>query len=370
MNPFKYGRVVGNEDFCPRPELENKLFNHIKSCQNVLLEGERRMGKTSLVFETSHKLKNYHLLYTDILEIKTSDDFCRRLLKSIISLEKKAGFTQKIFQSLSQLKPTLSFDPISGSPSLSLDAAIKLRPENIEALMDLIEFESKKKNLVVVFDEFQDILNLKDTQETLALLRSKIQFHSQIAYIFAGSIRNKMNYIFTDPTSPFFKSAVTLYVDAIDQKDFSVFIQKKFKQGERELSEELLAKIFETAEHISGDIQQICGVIWEITSEKDKIGIDIIPQALELIYSHELKAYETTLSQITSQQLKCLLALTHLEGQAPLSSHFIKFTGIRQASSISKALSRLEHLKIIYKYQSIYKFINPFFKSWLKTKNL
>jgi hypothetical protein len=40
MNPFKYGQVVFDDDFCPRPKLEKALNSHISSAQNVLLEGE------------------------------------------------------------------------------------------------------------------------------------------------------------------------------------------------------------------------------------------------------------------------------------------------------------------------------------------
>ncbi len=69
----------------------------------------------------------------------------------------------------------------------------------------IFNITNDRKPLVVVFDELQDILNLKDKKETLAILRSKIQFHTAIPYIFAGSIRNKMDEIFNHPSSAFFK---------------------------------------------------------------------------------------------------------------------------------------------------------------------
>lgn len=132
MNPFKYGRVVFDEDFCPRPELEKALKNYIASAQNVLLEGERRTGKTSLVYQTIRGLPKFRLLYIDILEIKTVDDFCRRIIKAAVSLERKSGMTEKLLKSLAHLKPALTFDPLTGSPSLSLDASVKLKPGYIE----------------------------------------------------------------------------------------------------------------------------------------------------------------------------------------------------------------------------------------------
>ena len=52
MNPFKYGCVVDGEFFCPRPELERQLRAFAESGQNVVVQGERRMGKTSLIKHT------------------------------------------------------------------------------------------------------------------------------------------------------------------------------------------------------------------------------------------------------------------------------------------------------------------------------
>ncbi|MCP4155811.1 MAG: ATP-binding protein, partial [bacterium] len=199
MNPFKYGRVVFAEDFCPRPVLEKQLKSYIASAQNVLLEGERRTGKTSLVYESVRNLDKYRLLYIDILEIKTTDDLCRRIVKAIASMERKGGFAAKLFKSLAHLKPAMSFDPLTGAPSFSLDASVKFTPDSIEGLLDLIKTVGEGKKLVVVFDEFQDILNLKDASAALAILRSKVQFHTDIPYIFAGSVRNQMDEIFNDP---------------------------------------------------------------------------------------------------------------------------------------------------------------------------
>jgi AAA+ ATPase superfamily predicted ATPase len=369
MNPFRYGQVVLDKDFCPRPELEKILAEYIDSAQNVLIEGERRTGKTSLIYQVMRKLKKLRLLYIDIMEIKTVDDFCRRVIKAIVSMEQKSGTVERIFKSLAHLKPSITFDPLTGSPSVSLDTSIRLKPDTIEGLLDLIETENKKKKMAVVFDEFQDILKVEDAPAALALLRSKVQFHSDIPYIFAGSVRNQMNEIFNDPGSAFFKSAVTVNVGTLDKEIFSEFLQDKFQLENRTISRDLLEKIFEIAQEVPGDVQQLCSALWETTLPGNNITADTIPSALELIYSRELKGYETTMAQVTAQQFRCLLALARVGGESPLSSGFLKAAGISQPGSVKKALNRLEKLRIIYKYKGEYRFINPFFRSWLIYKN-
>ena len=57
MNPFKYGETVNGENFCRRPELSRTLRGYVEAGQNVVIQGERRMGKTSLVLETVRGMK-------------------------------------------------------------------------------------------------------------------------------------------------------------------------------------------------------------------------------------------------------------------------------------------------------------------------
>ncbi len=370
MNPFRYGQVVFDEDFCPRPGLEKDLRGYIFSAQNVLLEGERRIGKTSLIYQAVRSLESRRLLYIDIMEIKAVDDFCRRMIKAIASMERKSGKMEKLFKSLAHLKPVMTADPLTGVPSLSLDASVRLEPDSIEGLMDMIEAENNRKPVVVVFDEFQDILNLKEAAAVLAVLRSKIQFHTVIPYIYVGSVRNKMNEIFNFPDSAFYKSAITLSVGVLDREVFSEFLRGKFQLGKRKVSQALLDKVFEIAQDIPGDVQQLCGAVWETTSYNDSVGEKVVPAALKLIYSQELKGYEASLSLVTGQQLRCLMGLARMGGQSPLSSRFVKAIGITQPASVKKALNRLVQLRIIYRYKKEYRFINPFFKAWLVYKNL
>lgn len=369
MNPFKYGQVVSEEDFCPRPELLKQMVGFIKAGQNVVLQGERRMGKTSLICEAVRKAKKHRMVYVDLLEIKTADDFAKRVIKAIVSTEGQAGMMEKLVKTLAQLRPSVSIDPFSGQPSVSLDPRVTLRPDSIEAILDLLQGMQEHKAITVVFDEFQDVLNLRDSKETLALLRSKVQFHGDIPYVFAGSIRNKMSDIFNSPDSPFFKSAIAVDVDSIDPTVFSAFLREKFKKGRRKITDETLAGIISTAESVPGDVQELCGALWDTSSPGNRITKECFSSAYELIFSRESKGYEAVLVQVTGQQLKCLTGLARLGGKSPLSAGFLEGVGITLPASVKKALNRLVQIKVIYRYQGEYKFINPFFKLWLLWKN-
>ncbi len=371
MDPFKFGQVVSGKDFCPRPDLIKQVRNYIKQGQNLYVQGERRIGKTSLIYEVCHHLKNYRTVYVDLFGIKSSDILAKRIVKAIISMEQKeSGFFSKMFEKFSHLRPTFTVEPMTGLPSISLDAAVKMTPDDIETVLDLIAaMQTPKKPVVVVFDEFQDILKLKDADETLAMMRSKIQFQSNIPYVFAGSLRNKMDEIFIDPESPFFKSAVLVAVGPLSETSFKNFIIKRFKNGGRSINANSLDRIFEIAGNISGDIQQLCSALWSISTTGDSIEQNSIPKAVELIFAREAKIYETDIITISEQQFKCLAGIARYGGRALTSSQFLMKIGIPSSASVLKALERLIQLRILLKSGDEYKFTNPFFRAWLLYKN-
>lgn len=364
MIPFKYGSVVSGEDFCGRREAVRELTQLIRSRQNVLIQGERRIGKTSLIYETSRRMKDFKTLFVDVMEIKTSHDLCQRMIKAIISLESQSNLLNRILKYFASFRPKLGVDPITGLPTVSLDPSVRLEPDALEGIFDMIA-SLKQKNLIIVFDEFQDVLNLKDAKRTLAVLRSKIQYHDRIPYIFAGSIRKKMDQIFTHPESPLFKAAIPITVGPIRKKDFMPFLKKKFRIGKRTISEEALGRIFDLTDLVTGDIQQFCEALWNVTSYGDAITEENLKRAFELIFARESGSYELIIAELTALQLRCLAALARLGGDAPTSAEFLKESGIRQPSSVTRALSKLSSRKIIFTKDKAYRFVNPFFRAWL-----
>jgi hypothetical protein len=178
-----------------------------------------------------------------------------------------------------------------------------------------------------------------------------------------------MSDIFTNPDSAFFKSAVSLEVGPLDAKAFRKFLTDKFALGKRAVSHEVVQKVFEIAEDVPGDVQELCGALWETTSYKETIQESHIKGALELIYARESKGYEAALVLLTERQAKCLAGLARMGGKSPQSAAFVQGIGFALPESVKKALNRLVQLKIIYRRQGEYKFVNPFFKSWLLWRN-
>lgn len=362
--PFKFGQVVQGKDFCGRADLLRHVMTRIESSQNIVLIGERRIGKTSLIHEAVRKIGGLNMLYVDLMGIKSVDALCKRMLYGIVLMEKRESWIVEIMKSLSHLRPVFSLDP-TGVPTVTFDATVRLQADSIPEVMALIKSVAGKKRIAVVFDEFQEILNLKDANEAIGLLRSSVQFQGDIPYAFVGSIRHKMEWIFSSPDSPFFKSAILINVDFLSYDEYSKFLIKRFKEGKRKVDCKAMTTVFDIADNITGDVQQFCRALWEVTKKDDTITEKEIAEAMNLIFADEGKSYEIFLGLLTDLQLKCLYGLAQKGGENIYSSDFVRATGGQSTAAISKHIASMIRKNILYKKGKEVKFLNPFFKIWL-----
>lgn len=364
MRPFKYGCVVSGDNFCSRPELERQLRDFALSGQNLVIQGPRRIGKTSLIIHAIGGMRGMRLIYIDLYAIKTISDFCARVMKGISKATSEMSFLKKALQVAFRLRPVIAVDPHDGSTTISVDARAASEPNSLNAVMEPLEKLTSDGKCCVVFDEFQDILNLDNARGILAEMRSSIQFQEHTPYFFSGSIRNAMMSIFDDMDSPFYKSALAFSVGEIEPRVFSRFIASRFAQGNRRITNLVIAQILAFAENISGDVQELCEALWETTNEKDEITTDNFGAAFELIFSRERGGYETIVDRLTSAQFSVLKAMAKERTAQPQSIEFISKIG-RPASTIQRVLGKLLAERVIFHSNGTYKFSNPFFREWL-----
>jgi uncharacterized protein len=131
MNPFKYGMVASGKDFCGRKALLKEICDHVASSQRIAIPGERRIGKTSAVFEAIRRCKNAQMLYVDLPGIESVDGMCRKILKAIVVKEQKKGRLEKVFKAMAHLKPSISIDPVTALPTVSFDSSIEMKADSI-----------------------------------------------------------------------------------------------------------------------------------------------------------------------------------------------------------------------------------------------
>ncbi len=362
-NPFRYGCVVADSFYCPRPSLERQLAGFIRSGQNVVIHGERRMGKTSLINAVVRGMRGWRMLYVDLLNVQTVGDVCRRIVSAVRNMEQKASLFEKALKLLPRLRPVMKIYPSTGEVGFGLDARAADDPYAVEEVLDMLARVAANGRTVIVFDEFQDICRLSDVQTVLALMRGRIQFQGDIPYVFTGSVRSRMIDLFDNPDSAFYKSALTLCVGEISRDSFAEFIRKRFEDGHRRVSDETVRAIMTTVADVPGDVQQLCEAAWSITT--GNVGIEDIDPALQVVFMREGDKFENFCERLSPVQFKLLVAIARFGGREIQSRSFLDEAMIGNAASARKAATRLCELRYVYPFRGEYRFTSMFFRAWL-----
>ncbi len=369
MNPFKYGCIDDGGYFCARPQLAKQLEDYVSTGQNLVIQGERRMGKSSLVTNTVRGMRGYHMLYADFMDVRTVADVCNQIADGLARFEADDTIFKRTVTAMAHLRPTMSVDAMTGMPTISVDSVASQNPASINTMMNAVADHVKGRRACVVFDEFQDILNLPEGSRILAIMRGKIQFLAETSFVFLGSARNAMLDIFMSPKSPFYKSATIFDVGLIPDEDFYRFITSRFKTGGRKISRWLFEQILEFAYRTPGDVQEYCDALWQVTSKGDEITDKTLEAALSRIFAREGDTFSSFARRLTDMQFRVLKSLAKYGGEHPLSAAFMRSADVVNTASVKRALNALCANDLVYRHGAEYKFVSPFFREWVRRKN-
>ena len=184
-NPFQYGGVVSGDSFCNRTQETAQLKRSVENAEKLFVYSERRLGKTSLIRKVLRELpeEDYLTVYIDLWPTDGETSFvlaCAKAFSEAMATNAdKLLHTAKTF--FSRLVPSVSASD-DGKPVISFGFDQK-RPD-VPLLEEVLAMpakaaEKEKKRIVVVFDEFQQILEYESAcratlNKTLELLSSSI----------------------------------------------------------------------------------------------------------------------------------------------------------------------------------------------------
>lgn len=204
--------------------------------------------------------------------------------------------------------------------------------------------------------------------QVLAMLCGKIQFLQDTCFVFSGSVRSDMVDIFTNPKSPFFKSAMTISVANIPDDEFAPFLIERFKTGKRIADRAFIDAVFDFTGRTTGDVQQLCAAVWNTTEKGSRLSTADIKPALDEIFEQESGPFELQTTRLTRYQFKVLVALAKLGGRNVYSSEFMSAAEVPSSGTATKALQRLVADGLVFVHDKEYRFFNPFLRAWLINK--
>ena len=370
-NPFVTNGYVGPEYFCDRTEETAMLTNLLTNGNNIALISPRRVGKTDLMrhcFQQKSIKDNYHCFLIDIYATNSFHDFVSVFGKSILDTLKSKGRKawEGFLNALLSVRSEISFD-INGNPVWGLGVGAMVPPQT--TLDEIFTYlRTAEKHCLVAIDEFQQILYYNDNKNVEAVLRTQIQQCSNANFIFAGSQRHLMSEMFLSPSRPFYQSVVPMSLGAIPMDRYWAFAEPQFaKNGNRKISYEVVASVYERFEGITANVQRIMNMLYMLTPKGEVCTMEMIDKAIDTYLQLSSAYYEELLRQMPEKQRNVFLAIA-TEGQVKgiSSGKFVRKYNLPSTSSVVSAVKGLLEKDFITQNDSVYSIYDRFFQLWIE----
>jgi hypothetical protein len=373
INPFLIAGYHSPDYFCDREKESAKMIEALTNGRNITLISLRRIGKTGLIHHVFYQLKernsDVNCFYLDIFPTQNLHDFVNLLGKTIIG--ELDGFSEKIVKNIisvfKSFRPTISFDSITGNPSLLLN----IQPhESEQSLKEIFEYlKSSNKRIYIAIDEFQQITEYPE-KGVEALLRSYMQFLPNVKFIFSGSKKHLMDEIFSFANRPFYQSTQKIGLKELPIDTYRRFAVDLFAKNDKIIDHELFDYIYHKLFGHTWYIQLILNHLFVLKT--DRVTKQDVDEMIEDILEEENTTYKTYCEIITKGQLNLLRAIASEKVVTePFEQNFMRKYGLTAPSSVRLALkSLMEKMLIIKDEDGKYSVYDRFFSLWLEKSRI
>ena len=351
-NPFKFGTVVEGKYFTDRTDEQVYLAQILNSPNHAVLISPRRFGKSSLVKEVLNT-QDREVISVNLQAITSVHKLAESLYRQFFAthpVEKAKHYFSKL-----RVAPTISYNPLTGSPEFSLQPTTDKKVV-LEDVFSVLEKAGERKRLIVVLDEFPEILEIDKGLDKL--LRSIMQEQKNINYILMGSQEDMMKKIFLRKKSPFYHFGSIIHLDKIPYSDFKQYIEDRLPVASRGcgLSDEILS-FTDCHPYYT---QQLAFQVWFILQQGTEADSSVRVAIEHIVRAHDFDYSRLWESMNRTNRLVLLKLST--EETAPFENPEIP------TSTIYSALKRLVSVGILIK-NGKYNYDDPFFKLWVKRLN-
>ena len=308
--------------------------------------------------------KIYRLLYLDILPTTCLSDFVREFGKAILVEEqnRSGNYLKKITKLISGIRGKLTFNQLTGIPELEID--YKKPHETEKDVATICQYlEEQDSRYIIAIDEFQQIVNYPE-KNVEALLRTQIQQHNSINFIFSGSNKHILSSMFSQYGRPFYQSSDIMNLGRISKNIYSEFIVNHFAKYKRSIEIELVNEVLDDYDCYTFYVQYIFNQIF--ATQITKITHELVVEIAQQILVEREYIYYNYKNLLTNNQFALMKAIAkEWKVERPNSGEFIKKYNLIQASSVNVSLKSLINKDMIYEDGNGYQVYDLFFSKWL-----
>ena len=372
-NPFNYLQFATGDRFYDREEIRRDLMSRFLSGQtNVVLYGPRRYGKSSLVAELTADLERAGIpcVTLDVMKVPSVELFAAAYVQKVYRKLAPVKFElQKIGGFLKSLRPRLTLDA-NGEAGFTFDAGGReFGSEELTEVLDLPQkLLGRGRRAVIVLDEFQEVAELLPDDRFERVMRSVIQNHTRVSYVFLGSRYHLLRRMFTDHNRPFYRSALTVLLDKPPVEESIRFVVSRFRAGGLSIGSDTAALLVAKAENIPYFIQQLGFEVFRRlreTSRKTAAEADI-QAAYVALAGLNRDQYEQLMLTFSAAQKKLLVALAR-EATREFDDAYRRRFLLGPSSTVNSAKRKLVEDGHVEQFAAECRIADPFFAEFLRT---
>jgi len=370
INPFQYGKVVEEPYFIDREKELRDIKNTVEAGNNLILYAPRRYGKTSLIKKLLNAIDSPYCAYIDLYRVNDMRSFIRLYSNIICKTQNKPiqDILKKVRNLLKSFTPSVSFDE-QGNPTWSFQ--FKEQKDEVESLNEVLDLPhnliTQNQRFYVIFDEFQEISSLNG-EYFEKQLRSAIQFHTNVSYIFMGSKTHLMLEMFNSKNKALYKSGKLYSLGKIEISIMKEFLINRFKETSVTISDEVFDNLLLLTNNIPYYNQFLAAQLWDVCREFNHSEQDLLNLALQRVLENQNDYYVTLYENLTLYQRRVLEA-TIRDNKNIFSKEYSVTHKLSTTSSTQRAIEALVGYGIIEKEDKSYQFSDPFFSKWLILRN-
>lgn len=368
INPFLLTGYVSAEYFCDRVEETEKLSSALLNGRNVALISPRRMGKTGLIKHVFHKVeaeKTAKCYYVDLYQTSNLAELASKLGLAVLGTldSRQSKIVKKVSEFFKALRPVVSFDPMTGAPSFSVDVQPELAEQSLAEVFAYMEQSNER--CYVAFDEFQEVANYED-RKVEALLRAHIQHLTNVHFVFSGSQRHVLESMFTSASRPFYQSCQLMHLAPISEEAYYLFAKEKLNKHGQAITKATFGQMYERLYGHTWYLQSLLNRLYE--SSIQNLTDENVNLVLSSLISENEVTYQTFLRLVTNSQKAVLQAIAKERSIKEVQgSAFVKRHKLSAASTVKSAVTAMTDKEmLLLAPDGTYSVYDRFFSIWLE----
>ena len=364
LNPFVYSRPVSPDDVVDRDDETRELLAAAAGGHYVRLYAPRKYGKTSLlrrVLRDAERDEGMVPVLVDLYGVLSLADVAVRVERAY-ARQLKGRLRARVDQLLQSTGLGLSLGAMGVGARLQHEP----RSDPLPALHALLDLPLRLERLgglraLVVFDEFQDIVKVREMD---AILRGHIQHQGDVAsYVFAGSEATLMRRLFEERERPLYGQAVPMRLGRLRDADIAAYVAERFRGTGRDTGE-ALGPLLETARGHPQRAMLLAHRLWAEVEPGAEADAADWARALDATLAEVAPELEARWARLSSVEQKTVRALIGGAG-SPYRTAVLARLDLPKASA-QQALRNLRARADVEQADRGYALVDPLFALWIE----